>query len=96
METEQRKGRRSRRDELRTLINEWDPAGLLAGGSPRDAYDSLIDPLLDRLSRDVSAADLTALLSASVRENFNAGAPDPERFAGKVLAWHRLSAEEAS
>lgn len=91
---EQRKKTRSRRDELQTLVNEWDPAGRLAAGAPRDVYDSIIDKLFTVLSRNATESDVAAFLEHEVNERFGVSVPQAVRFAAKALAWYRLSSDE--
>ncbi|HMC23036.1 MAG TPA: hypothetical protein VKL19_14385 [Thermoanaerobaculia bacterium] len=90
METKERKELRDRRGQLLTLLNGWDPAGLLDAGAPRDEYDCIVDNLLDLLSRTTSETEVTAFLKQEVSEHFGVAAPDAYRFAAKAVAWFRM------
>lgn len=94
MSADQRQRKRAPRDELRTLLNEWDPAGRLAAGAPRDTYDVLLDELIGLLGRNRSAAEVTTFLQKSISERFATKARDADRFAAKAIAWHSLQSEE--
>jgi hypothetical protein len=60
----------ARRDELRRLINAWDPIGLLTLGAPSDEYECLVDGILSRLQRNGSAAELAAFLDRHLADHF--------------------------
>ena len=49
---------RDRWSELRTLVNDWDPVGLIAAGAPTDEYDCVSGPLLRRLEEQASAGEI--------------------------------------
>lgn len=86
----ERKGTRSEREQLLTLVNQWDPAGLLEAGAPRNEYAALVDKLFETLSREPSEAEVTTFLDSEVTEQFGKTAPETARFAAKVLTWSRL------
>lgn len=94
METSQRKGVRARRDQLLTLLNGWDPAGLLQVGAPRDEYDWIADKLLDLLSRSAGKEEIAGFLEREVREHFGTAVPDASQFAAKALAWFQMVSRE--
>jgi hypothetical protein len=61
---------RWRRAEIRGLLNEWDPIGIIGGpDSPEDEYDCLARPLLRLMERESSKAEIAnqQRMSASVR-----------------------------
>ena len=79
-------------DELRYLLNRWDPIGIYdeARDSPAGEYDCLIAPLLTRLAHDDSRASLSEYLWYEVEGHFGL---DPARcgtdhLADMLLAWY--------
>ena len=94
METKERKASRSRRGQLLTLLNGWDPAGVLQAGAPRDEYDFLVDSLLDLLSRNPGKEEVAFFLAREISEHFGTAAPDPSQFAAKAVTWYQLASRE--
>lgn len=94
MTGDERQRQRDEREQLLTLVNGWDPAGLLQQGVPRDLYAPLADKLFDVVSSDPSEDELSALLESEVREQFDAEAVDAGHFAAKVLTWSRLRTQD--
>jgi hypothetical protein len=90
VQTKQRKETRNQRGQLLTLLNGWDPAGLLHAGAPRDEYDFIVDELLGLLSRNTGQAEISAFLEQEVTEHFGTATPDASRFAAKAVAWFRM------
>jgi hypothetical protein len=90
METRQRKRQRDQRGQLLTLLNGWDPAGLLQAGAARDQYGAIVDQLLDLLSRTTSESEVTRFLEQQVTEHYGAAPTDTSRFAAKAVAWFRM------
>lgn len=43
-------GLKRRFAELRALVNEWDPIGLIEAGAPEDEFDCLVGPILGESS----------------------------------------------
>lgn len=93
MQDQKRKAGRARRGELLTLLNGWDPAGLLKAGGPRDGYDVLVDKLLGLLSRNASKEDVAVFLEREVIEHFGK-ARDASQFAAKAVAWFHMIPSE--
>lgn len=92
-----REERRKLRDEhgqLLTLLNEWDPAGIVGAGEGRDRYSPLADALLDALGDGGSEEDITAFLEREIKGQFGRKPPDAARFATKVIAWSRMASAE--
>jgi hypothetical protein len=82
----------SLQDELRCLLNRWDPIGVYDESLdfPPDEYDCLLGPLLTRLGRHDSRAELSEYLWREVEGHFGL---DPDRrgtdgFADRLLAWY--------
>jgi hypothetical protein len=90
VQTTERKELRDRRGQLLTLLNGWDPAGLLHSGAPRDEYDCIVDNLFSLLSRSSSETEVAAFLEEAVSQHFGVEAPDADRFAAKAVAWFRI------
>ncbi len=90
MDTKQRKRQRDQRGQLLTLLNGWDPAGLLQAGAARDQYGAIVDQLLDLLSRTTSESEVTRFLEQQVTEHYGAAPADTSRFAAKAVAWFRM------
>jgi len=85
---------RQRWAELRTLVCEWDPIGVMADPDwPRDEYDCLVGPILSHLERGASQDELVAYLKHEIEHHFGL---EPEyydfpAFASKLSNWHRDS-----
>ncbi len=77
-------------DELRYLLNRWDPIGIYdeAFNFPPDEYDCLLGPLLTRLARGESRAALSEYLWPEVEDHFGL---DPVRCGTDNLADHLLA-----
>jgi hypothetical protein len=81
---------RQRGRELRTLLVEWDPIGVMGpDGAPEDEYDCMLWPLMRLLEAGGSATDLSQHLMNELQEHF--GQPteprDVEPFASRAKAW---------
>ena len=90
----QRRAQRGRRDQLVTLVNGWDPAGVLAAGGSRDSYESLVDKLLPLLEQNAAGDAVTFFLQREVRNHFHKEVSDAPQFAAKVVTWFRVLAPE--
>ena len=80
------------RDELRYLLNRWDPIGIYDESLdfPPDEYDCLIGPILTRLARRDSRASFSEYLWNELENHFGL---DPVRcgtdaFADRLQAWY--------
>lgn len=94
METKERKAVRGRREQLLTLVNGWDPAGRLEAGAPRNAYEFIVDPLLDVLSTDATAGDVSQFLDREIASRFGATPEGSAQFAIKAINWFRIASTE--
>lgn len=94
MNDKERKSARGLREQLLTLLNGWDPAGLLAAGAPRDEYVGVVDELLSLLSRDGSTEEVTAFLEHELPAHFGVPVAGSEQFAKKAVNWYRLASAE--
>jgi hypothetical protein len=79
-------------DELRYLLNRWDPIGVYYESLdfPRDEYDCLIGEILTRLARHDSKASFSEYLWNEIENHFEL---DPFRcgtdvFADRLQAWY--------
>ena len=87
MQTKQRKAVRDRRDQLLTLVNGWDPLGLLREGAPRDKYDFIVDDLLALLSTNPEREQITRFLEQQMSERLGAKPAGSAQFANRALVW---------
>ena len=85
--------------ELRYLLNRWDPIGVYdpALDFPPDDYDCLLAPLLTRLSRGDSRAELSEFLWHEIEDHFGL---DPlscrsDAFAEQTLAWYAVKVQQS-
>jgi hypothetical protein len=69
----------ARGTELRDLINDRDPIGLIRGGAPLDEYECLVGPLMGLLERHASPEEIAAYLAKEFSEHF--GSPIAESSA---------------
>lgn len=66
---------RARSAELRALMCEWDPIGVMDDpNSPRDEYDCLVGPLLTLLDSGASKEEIARYLRKEVDEHFGLSA----------------------
>jgi hypothetical protein len=93
VESKHRRRTRGKRDQLLTLLNGWDPAGLVHSGGPRDVYDILIDDLLGLLERDASKEEIAAFLEARTSDQFGVRPEGSTQFATKTISWFRIEDE---
>ena len=79
---------RQRQRELRRLLIEWDPIGVMPG-APSDEYDCLLG-LLGQLQRGDEPDRLSRYLRRQLTHHFGLGSDQshPEQFAEKVFAWY--------
>jgi hypothetical protein len=83
-------GDEARRAALRELLYEWDPIGVAPEPDwPRDEYDDLLDPLLERLSAGATAGELAVLLGDHVTGHIGleVDVDREERFAQRLVDW---------
>jgi hypothetical protein len=94
VQTKPRKEQRTPRGQLLTLLNGWDPVGLLWAGAPRNEYDGIVDALLGLLSRNATKGEVVAFLEREISERFGTAAPDASQFAAKAIAWFQMVSRE--
>ena len=83
---------RDRWSELRRLVNDWDPVGLIAAGAPTDEYDCISGPLLRCLEEQASAGEIAEYLTGEFRDHFGVRISDAPVFARRVVSWHQAFA----
>ena len=82
---------RSRVAELRALVGDHDPFGLLAAGAPVDEYDEIVGPLLRQLEHGADAAAISAWLESEVANQYGLAAMQPADLAAAAVAWYASS-----
>ncbi|MDZ4323780.1 MAG: hypothetical protein U1A73_01965 [Pseudomonas sp.] len=72
---------RERMAQLRALMCEWDPIGVMSDPDwPRDEYDCLVAPLLTLLAQGATEDEIAAYLRKEITEHFGLS-PDHYDFA---------------
>jgi hypothetical protein len=74
-------------DELRSLLNQWDPIGC---APPPDEYDCLLLPLLNKLQSGCNQDFVKGFLDREIGDHFgmNPRSCGTEEFAKKVMTWY--------
>lgn len=74
---------------MRTLVNEWDPAGLIDCGAPKDEYDGLVTRLMSLAYRTTTEEELTRFLVNHVAQYFayDLSVIDVQAFSARLLTW---------
>jgi hypothetical protein len=81
---------RHRWSQLRDLMCEWDPIGIMGNpDAPRDEYDCLLGPLLTRLQSATPDADIAGYLRDELVAHFGLSSEhyDFRAVAKRVQAW---------
>jgi hypothetical protein len=85
--------RRAQR-ELRALLNDWDPIGILGPdwradeAGPVDEYDCLRDPLISRLLHDEGREEVAGFLQDELADHFGFGpGPVPNDVTDRIFEW---------
>ena len=95
VDKKERRAVRTKREQLLTLVNGWDPLGLLAAGAPRDKYDCVIDKLLSLLSQRAGKEDIARSLDDDIREHFGRTPEGSAQFVNRAVTWFEIeSADE--
>jgi len=94
VDTKQRSSERGRREQLLTLLNGWDPAGVLQAGGRRDAYESFVNELLGLLERDASRDEISEFLENETAARYGARPEGASQFATKIGSWYRMESEK--
>ncbi len=76
-----------------TLINGWDPLGLLREGAPRDKYDFIVDDLLTLLFTNPTKEQVTQFLEQEIADRLGAEPAGTLQFANRALVWFATSEE---
>ena len=82
---------RQRWSQLRELMCEWDPIGIMDNANaPRDEYDCLVGPLLTQLASSASEADIAKYLRNQIVHHFGLSSTDYDfaAVAKRVQAWY--------
>lgn len=77
----------STENDLRHLLNEWDPIGV--ADDVQDEYDCMLAPLLGRLHSGASQAELGEFLRHELEDHFGLDSLGlrPDAMAARVIAW---------
>ncbi|MFD3492656.1 hypothetical protein ACFWWB_19170 [Streptomyces sp. NPDC058690] len=77
----------STEDDLRHLLNEWDPVGV--ADDVQDEYDCMLFPLLQRLGSGASRTEIGEFLQHELEDHFGLDPLGlrPEAMAGRVIDW---------
>ncbi len=75
---------RRRWSEIRDLLNEWDPIGIMASRDwPRDEYECLAGPLLRLLEGNATQDEIADYLRNEIEGHFGL---DPSRYEFRAVA----------
>lgn len=76
-------------DGLQSLLNQWDPIGLVGADGPTDEYECLVWPVVRLLREGVSAEVLAEHLTKELQSHFGLEpqACAPGEFAVSVKRW---------
>ena len=62
---------RERWAQLRQIVNEWDPIGVMDDpGWPQDEYDCLVGPLMRMLEDHASPKKIVSVLQREIQDHF--------------------------
>jgi hypothetical protein len=80
---------RQRWSQLRDLLNEWDFIGVMDDPDwPRDEYECLIEPLIQRLESGQTVPELAQFLEDNLRDHFGMHRVETlDNFAKRVKSW---------
>jgi hypothetical protein len=79
---------RKRWRELRSLVNAWDPIGLIEAGAPEDEYECIVGPLMRMLEERASQATMNSFLLREFDEHFRVPIDDSSDFVRSAAAWY--------
>ena len=82
---------RKRWNELRAMVIEWDPLGLIAMHAPQDEYDCVLPEILHRLQDGIPATQMSKQLFRHRSDHFGAS---PEalatlKFCRRAVHWYK-------
>nr|WTB31736.1 hypothetical protein OG781_21600 [Streptomyces sp. NBC_00830] len=77
----------STEDDLRYLLNEWDPVGV--ADDVQDEYDCMLAPLFQRLGSGASRTEIGEFLRHELEDHFGLDPLGlrPEAMASRVIDW---------
>ena len=75
--------------ELRSLVMEWDPFGLVAEGAPVHEYECMVGPLLRHLHEKEGNSQIASFLSAELADHFGVPDIDATAFAARAVDWYK-------
>jgi hypothetical protein len=80
---------RDRWRELRGLVNEWDPIGLISAGAPQDEYECVVGPVLRMLETAETPEAISEYLENELAEHFGMPGIAASEFAIQAHQWYR-------
>jgi hypothetical protein len=85
-------------DELRQLLNDWDPIGVRDISAHDDEYDCLLGPLMTMLAAGGDVPEVTAYLRMQVEDHvgLNPDGVDVGNFAARAVVWWRTDTTGAA
>jgi hypothetical protein len=87
-------------EELRQLLNSWDPIGVYDPETdfPPDEYDCLYGPLMGLLRKGADVAAVADFLSRDLSDHFGLDPRPsrPEEFAARLVQWFRDNSTPAT
>ena len=86
-----RRWARETQASLRTLLNRWDPLGVVGAqgdGGPFDEYDCIVGPLISLLLGGAGGQEVDAYLAAELEDHFGLGPRRvPADVVDQIVAW---------
>jgi hypothetical protein len=79
---------RIEKHELRSLMNDWDPIGLIEAGAPADEYECVVGPLLRMLEERAPVGAIAKYLASEFEEHFGVPITDAAAFGERASSWY--------
>jgi hypothetical protein len=86
---------RERWREVRSLVNEWDPIGLISAGAPDDEYECVVGPVLRMLETSEAPETIGAYLEIEFAEHFGMPGVAASEFAVQAHQWYESDGQRA-
>lgn len=83
--------------QVESLVNEWDPVGLIEGGAPKDEYDCISVQLIELLVQGKSSDEIYEFVMRELEDHFELGIKSiGEEFKEKFIQKQINFSEEIS